>query len=163
MANKHPAPKDPSEVSREYDETRRRLDGPALMIAIPLLLVAIYFAFYGVDSGRSDIETAQMGTPAAEAGQVRPITAATSKTIELPHLQPILPPGPGLEAVEVNCVVCHSPRLITDQPDFSREQWAEIVHKMVGTFGAHVTADDQDLIIDYLTFIKGTDTSGDGQ
>jgi hypothetical protein len=45
MADKHPAPKDPSEANREHDETRRRLDGPALMIAIPLLLVAIYFAF----------------------------------------------------------------------------------------------------------------------
>lgn len=163
MADKHPAPKDPSEANREHDETRRRLDGPALMIAIPLLLVAIYFAFYGIDSGRSDIETAQMGTPATETGQVAPARATTVKTIDLPHFPPILPPGPGLEAVETNCVVCHSPRLITDQPDFPREKWAEIVHKMVETFGGHVTPEDQEKIIGYLAFIKGTDTSGGTQ
>ena len=156
MSKPHPAPKDPQNANRDHDETRRRLDGPAILIVVPLLIVAVFFAFYGVDSGRSDLAAAQDGVPAGTADAPLPAPYVQAKTIELPHLQPILPPGRGLEAVQINCVTCHSPRLITNQPDFTRAQWTDTVHKMVNTFGAHVTPEDQEKIIDYLVFIRGS-------
>ena len=39
-------------------------------------------------------------------------------------------------------------------PRFGRERWAEIVHKMVAAYGAPVTPEQQDEVVDYLMAVR---------
>jgi hypothetical protein len=41
------------------------------------------------------------------------------------------------------------------QPPFPREQWAEVVHKMVKNYGAPITSESEGQIVDYLTAVRG--------
>ena len=79
-----------------------------------------------------------------------------AKEITLPQVESKLPDGPGRQAVEQGCVLCHSARYITMQPAaFSREAWAASVDKMRKTFGAPVTNEQAATIVDYLVAVRG--------
>jgi hypothetical protein len=41
------------------------------------------------------------------------------------------------------------------QPRFPRKQWEEVVRKMVKTYGAPITSEDQGDIVEYLTTVRG--------
>ena len=78
-----------------------------------------------------------------------------AKTITLPQIEAKLPEGPGREAVQQGCVLCHSTRYITMQPGFSKEVWTASVDKMRKTFGAPITNEQVPAIVDYLVAIRG--------
>lgn len=82
--------------------------------------------------------------------------------IVLPHDEPIFPPGPGREEFVTACVVCHSPRYITMQPQFPRATWLSEVKKMKDTYGAHISDEQAVKIADYLFLINGKAGSGKG-
>jgi hypothetical protein len=63
--------------------------------------------------------------------------------------------GPGSEAINNNCLACHSSDMILNQPPMSRTAWQAIVQKMVRTYKAPVDENDVVAILDYLTSIKG--------
>jgi hypothetical protein len=77
------------------------------------------------------------------------------KEITLPQVESKLPEGPGREAAEQGCVLCHSTRYITMQPGFSREAWTASVDKMRKTFGAPITNEQAATIVDYLVAVRG--------
>ena len=80
-----------------------------------------------------------------------------AKEITLPQVESKLPDGPGRQAVEQGCVICHSTRYITMQPAaFSKEAWAASVDKMRKVFGAPVTNEQAATIVDYLVAVRGT-------
>src|SRR6266853_267556 len=81
-------------------------------------------------------------------------------SISLPHDEAFAPPGPGRDAFVTACVVCHSPRYITSQPQFSRAVWNGIVQKMIETYGAHITPTQAAEIVDYLAATKGAHVIG---
>jgi cytochrome c5 len=90
----------------------------------------------------------------------RPAAAETGApsevhTITLPTLPPDLPAGPNRDLTVNRCTLCHSTRIITMQPNFSREAWTAEVKKMRTVFGAPVAPDDADAIVDYLMSIRG--------
>jgi cytochrome c553 len=58
------------------------------------------------------------------------------------------------------CVVCHSPRYITMQPQFSRTTWLSEVNKMKDVYGAHISNDQVLKITAYLVSINGTPDAG---
>lgn len=66
-----------------------------------------------------------------------------------------LPKKPGYKTFYSNCVVCHSPRYIQDQPNLPEKTWTSIVTKMQKTFGAPVSDSSAKVIINYLVSIKG--------
>ena len=82
-------------------------------------------------------------------------SAGSVRAISMPHDEPELPPGKGRDAFISACVICHSPRYVTNQPRFSRDVWTEEVHKMMGTFGAPVPPDRVDEIVDYVVAFHG--------
>lgn len=92
--------------------------------------------------------------PRAEPDQVR-VALSPVHAIAMPHDEPALPPGKGRDAFVAACVICHSPRYVTNQPRFSREVWTEEVHKMIGTFGAPVPPERAGDIVDYLVAFHG--------
>jgi len=59
--------------------------------------------------------------------------------------------GPGREIVEANCIACHSlDYIVMNSPFLDRTKWEATVKKMVGPFGAPITAQDVAVIVDYL-------------
>ena len=78
-----------------------------------------------------------------------------AKSITLPQVESKLPDGPGLQATEQGCIICHSTRYITMQPPFSKEAWTASVDKMRKTFGAPITNEQAATIVDYLVTIRG--------
>lgn len=82
-------------------------------------------------------------------------TRGSVRFIELPEVEPDLPPGAARDAVLVNCVACHSTRYITIQPPLTRETWVAEVTKMRKTFGAPVPEEQVNAIVDYLVAVRG--------
>lgn len=78
-----------------------------------------------------------------------------SVATELPFGDMTFPPGPGVEAVERNCLFCHSAGMVLYQPALSKEVWAKEVDKMINVYKAPVRLEDIPTIVDYLTHIKG--------
>jgi cytochrome c5 len=83
------------------------------------------------------------------------VTTLDVETIVLPHDEPELPPGPHQRTFVASCTICHSTRMVMTQPPFPQEQWAEVVHKMVKTYGAPITPESESQIVAYLTTVRG--------
>ena len=64
------------------------------------------------------------------------------------------PDGPGAEAVNNNCLACHSAGMVLTQPKLTKAQWTETVNKMVHVYKAPVDQADVQTIVDYLTALK---------
>ena len=80
---------------------------------------------------------------------------ASLHQIILPHDEPQFPPGPGRDTFVRSCLVCHSLRYISMQPDFPEASWIKEVNKMKNTWGAHFTEAEGKEIVAYLMLVKG--------
>ncbi len=87
--------------------------------------------------------------PAAAEPAPKPMTF-TSQKIELPQSEAMFPDGPGSEAINNNCLACHSAGMVLTQPKLSKAQWTETVNKMVKVYRAPVSPEDAGTIVDYL-------------
>jgi mono/diheme cytochrome c family protein len=94
--------------------------------------------------------TAPRPVPVAELTTLQPV-----KEIAVEYHTPDMPPGPGHEQFATQCVICHSPRYILNQPIFPRKSWTAEVLKMVKAYGASITPNDQKQIVDYLVHWHG--------
>ncbi|POR39998.1 cytochrome c [Methylobacterium sp. V23] len=81
-----------------------------------------------------------------------------SKAITIPHELPYLPAGPGRAAFVTNCMTCHSPNYVLNQPRFPRKTWKAEVNKMIKVYGAPIPEDQVDAITDYLVSFNGQET-----
>jgi cytochrome c5 len=121
----------------DADATHRQRFG--LILAVGLGLIAAGFSYFGtrdawVTAGRRpDLEV-----------------AAPSGVAMDPVWDLDLPEEPHRDVFQTSCLICHSARLPLSQPTFHREQWVEIVHKMVDAYGAPMTAEDESHVVDYL-------------
>src|SRR5258708_8493913 len=59
--------------------------------------------------------------------------------------------GPGADAINNNCLACHSAGMVLDQPALSRETWTAEVNKMITPYKAPLAPLHVPAIIDYLT------------
>lgn len=84
------------------------------------------------------------------APQVRFADAA----ITLPDDPMELPPGPGVAAVAENCMACHSPSTMLQQPRISREKWRSIIGKMISVYKAPVDEAAIPAITDYFVAVQ---------
>ena len=78
--------------------------------------------------------------------------------IELPDYSPEVPPGPHVDTYTNHCLICHSARYVLTQPRFSKGVWTAEVKKMVSSYGASISPHDQELIVEYLTAVRGTES-----
>lgn len=74
---------------------------------------------------------------------------------DLNSVETKLPDEPGHQVFIMNCIVCHSARMVENQPDFPENTWASIVTKMQKTYGAPVSDSAAKEIVQYLVSIKG--------
>jgi mono/diheme cytochrome c family protein len=124
-------------------------------VLVVLMLIGACILAYGIWGRNSNPRsTGPAETPHAIA--VPPLaTMQPVKIIELEYHQPDLPPGPGRNEFAKQCVVCHSPRYVVDQPIFPRKTWTSEVQKMVKAYGAMITSDEQKEIVNYLVYWHG--------
>ena len=77
-----------------------------------------------------------------------------STTVELPDPGRMFP-GSGAEAINNNCLGCHSAAMVLNQPNLPREAWQAAVEKMIHVYKAPVAQEDVPAIVDYLARTKG--------
>ena len=62
--------------------------------------------------------------------------------------------GEDADAINNNCLACHSADHVLNQPLLSKDAWEEVVHKMVTAYKAPISADDEKQIVEYLVRTK---------
>ena len=75
--------------------------------------------------------------------------------VDLPDSDKMFPNGPGSDAINNNCIACHSADMVLNQPALSKQAWAAEVNKMINNYKAPVAPEDVATIVDYLTSLKG--------
>jgi hypothetical protein len=91
-----------------------------------------------------------------------PVTARAAQPIDLksvkldlPDSDKMFPDGPGSDAINNNCLACHSADMVLNQPSLSKQAWAAEVNKMINNYKAPIAPEDVGPIVDYLTALKG--------
>ncbi len=87
---------------------------------------------------------------------------AAETAFTLPAETARLKPGPGLELVDSQCLLCHSLDYISTQPRLSAAQWRAVVLKMQAKYGAPLATNKVDALVDYLVKNYGTRAVGNG-
>ena len=88
-------------------------------------------------------------------GQAATITTLKSLKLDVPTSDAMFPAGPESDAINNNCLACHSADHVLNQPSLSRQAWREVVDKMITAYKAPVSPDDAKAIVDYLVHTKG--------
>jgi hypothetical protein len=78
-----------------------------------------------------------------------------SVKIDLPDSDTMFPAGPGSDAINNNCLACHSAGMVLNQPALPKQAWAAEVNKMINNYKAPIAAEDVGAIVEYLTALKG--------
>jgi hypothetical protein len=89
------------------------------------------------------------------AGTAMPLELNSVK-LDLPDSDRMFPAGPGSDAINNNCLACHSAGMVLNQPAMSRQAWAAEVDKMIKNYKAPVASEDVGTIVEYLVALKGT-------
>jgi hypothetical protein len=88
-------------------------------------------------------------------GHAAQLDELKSLNLELPFSDMMFPEGPGADAINGNCLACHSADHVLNQPTLPKEAWDEIVQKMIKAYKAPITSQDAVAIVDYLARTKG--------
>jgi hypothetical protein len=77
-------------------------------------------------------------------------TTLRSVNVEFPDPGRLFPGGDRAEAINNNCLACHSAGMVLTQPYLSRAEWQSEVDKMRNIYKAPIAAEDVAAIVDYL-------------
>jgi hypothetical protein len=78
-----------------------------------------------------------------------------SVSVDLPPGDDMFPNGPDADAMNNNCLACHSSDMVLNQPALPTVQWQAEIEKMRMAYKAPIDPKDVDAIRDYLVSIKG--------
>jgi hypothetical protein len=90
-----------------------------------------------------------------------PLAAHVATPFELKSVKIDLPDsnkmfeGPGSDAINNNCLACHSAGMVLNQPPLSKQAWTAEVNKMINNYKAPVVPEDVGAIVEYLANTKG--------
>ena len=97
------------------------------------------------------VASMQLPTWAASAFELKPVK------VDLPDSDKMFPDGPGSDAINNNCLACHSADMVLNQPELSKQAWAAEVSKMINNYKAPVAPEDVGAIVEYLSRLKGAE------
>src|SRR5260370_41956714 len=92
-------------------------------------------------------------TPLAAWAQAVPVFK--SVTVDLPAGDREFPGGAAADALNNNCLACHSAGMVLNQPDLPKAEWEAEVHKMISAYKAPIADADVAAIVAYLAQTKG--------
>ena len=81
---------------------------------------------------------------------VSSLFAQVKGDVEVPYISYQIKMGHGFDAVQANCLMCHSFGYVLNQGPQSRHFWSEKVDKMIIHFKAPITKSDKKVVVDYL-------------
>jgi cytochrome c5 len=90
-----------------------------------------------------------------------PLVARAAISVQLKSVNVDLPQsdrmftGEGADALNNNCLACHSAGMVLNQPALTKAAWQAEVNKMVQIYKAPIAAADVTAIVDYLARTKG--------
>ena len=87
-------------------------------------------------------------------GRAGPALTLKSVKVDLPDSGRMFS-GAGSDAINNNCLSCHSAGMILNQPNLPKAAWEAEVSKMINVFKARVAQQDVPAIVEYLTRTKG--------
>jgi len=79
-----------------------------------------------------------------------PMMAQVKGKVEVPYMAFPIKMGKGFDAVQANCLMCHSFGYIINQGRQSKKFWRGKVDKMIVHFKAPISDKDAKIITDYL-------------
>jgi cytochrome c553 len=86
------------------------------------------------------------------------LVAAAPVSIELPVAEGMfadIAGGPSADAINNNCLACHSTEMVTNQPRLTAAEWAASVAKMRTIYKAPVAPEDDAAIVGWLVASQG--------
>ena len=86
-----------------------------------------------------------------------------SVQVDIPTDGRTFPSGPAVDAMNNNCLSCHSVGMVMTQPAMSKAAWEAEVKKMIAVYGAPIAAGDVPKIVDYLVATKGPTNHTEGK
>jgi len=99
--------------------------------------------------------------PAAEASPVAPASSIAghgvtldSVSVKFPPSDRTFPGGAEADAINKNCLICHSAGMVLTQPALSRSDWQDEVNKMLDFYKAPIPSKDVPAIVDYLANLR---------
>ncbi len=81
---------------------------------------------------------------------IAPLFAQVEGDIEVPYIPFEVKMGKGFDAVNGNCLTCHSFGYVTNQGRQSKEFWRKKVEKMIVHFKAPISDVDANTVTEYL-------------
>jgi cytochrome c5 len=78
----------------------------------------------------------------------------TSVNVDLPQSDRLFT-GVGADALNNNCLACHSADMVLNQPALAKAAWQAEVNKMIQSYKAPIAAADVTAIVNYLARTKG--------
>jgi cytochrome c553 len=96
------------------------------------------------------------GLFASTPARVEPLSALKSTTVDLPSGDSLFPGDKSADAINNNCLACHSADMVLNQPKLPRAAWEAEVQKMIHAYKAPIDEADVPAIVDYLARTKGT-------
>jgi hypothetical protein len=123
------------------------------VVLLGIALPAVLYVAIAIPEGLAarPVVIAQAATPTTMAGGG---VTLRSVHVDLPNSDRLFPYGQGADAINANCLACHSAGMVLNQPALSKEQWTAEVDKMRTTYKAPVDARDVDAIVEYLVGLR---------
>jgi cytochrome c553 len=101
----------------------------------------------------------------ALAAEARPVAPAASivagggvtlhsVNVSFPNSDATFPGAAGADAINNDCLICHSAGMVLNQPSLSRAEWQGVVDQMRNDFKAPFAAGHAPAIVDYLANLK---------
>ena len=87
---------------------------------------------------------------AAPLTRAAPPIELKSVSLDLPESDRMFPAGTGADAINNNCLACHSAGMVLNQPAMSKDAWQSEVNKMINNYRAPVAPEDVATIVEYL-------------
>src|ERR1700756_2666546 len=97
-----------------------------------------------------------IGLVASTPALVQHLPAIKSPTVDPPAGDSLFPGGAKTDAINNNCLACHSADMVLNQPPLPKATWEAEVHKMINVYKAPVDDADVAPIVAYLVKTKGT-------
>jgi hypothetical protein len=139
-------------LNGDVDIETGRITGRAALLqiaAMPIILALGGTLILGSEVWANDNRAAALATVALNSVSSGG-TTLRSINVEFPDPGRLFPGGDKAEAINNNCLACHSAEMVLTQPTLSRTEWQSEVDKMRNVYKAPVATEDVPAIVDYL-------------
>jgi hypothetical protein len=83
------------------------------------------------------------------------VQSLSSVKVEFPESDRQFSGGAAADAINNNCLACHSAAMVLNQPALSKETWEAEVKKMINVYKAPIDQADVEGIVTYLVETRG--------